>query len=55
MTCHQLVSVTAFCIDWCGVTIHTHQVVSQTTTITLLNRYAHVGEYIRENLLHERT
>ena len=30
--CHQLVSVTAFCIDRCGVTIHTHQVVSQTIT-----------------------
>ena len=34
VTCHQLVSVTAFCIDRCGVTIHTHQVVSQTTTTT---------------------
>ena len=30
----QLVSVTAFCIDRCGVTIHTHQVVSETTTTT---------------------
>ena len=34
VTCHQLVSVTAFCIDRCGVAIHTHQVVSQTTTTT---------------------
>ena len=34
VTRHHLVSVTAFCIDRCGVTIHTHQVVSQTTTTT---------------------
>ena len=34
VACHQLVSVTV-CIDRCGVTIHTHQVVSQTTTTRL--------------------
>ena len=28
----ELVSVTARCIDRCGVAIHTHQVVSETTT-----------------------
>ena len=34
MTRHRLVSVTACCIDRCGVTVHTHQVVSETTTTT---------------------
>ena len=34
VTWHQLVSVTACCNDRCGVTIHTHQVVSETTTTT---------------------
>ena len=37
VTCHQFVLVTAFCIDRCGVTIYTHQVVSQTTTTTTNN------------------
>ena len=41
VTCHQLVSVTV-CIDRCGVTIHTHQVVSQTTTTT--TRLRQVGD-----------
>ena len=34
VTCLQSIPVTACCIDRCGVTVHTHQVVSETTTTT---------------------
>ena len=48
----KLVSVTACCIDRCGVAIHTHQVVSQTaTTATATAAAADVNNNKQQDIL----